>query len=335
MVQAKRMGDSVARTGRIMILAACAFTILAPLPAAASTIGATDPFEPVNRAFFGFHQMLDHILIRPAAVAYKRILPKPIRSGIAHVFSNLGEPAVFVNDVLQGHPKEATQTLTRFAGNTTFGLLGVFDIATHAGLPHHPNDFGITLARYGFKPGPYIFIPLAGPTTVRDAIGSVAGLVLNPLVILRYAGDGAFGATSVVGDGLQTRIDADDQLKALFAGATDPYASFRSYFLQNRQALVNGGRIDIEELPDFDAPDSTPAGASASTTPSTATPVPASGASTTAALESPAPLAPPADTATSGAASSGASASTLAAPVTPVTTVVSISAVGPAPVAQR
>jgi phospholipid-binding lipoprotein MlaA len=302
-----------------MLFAACAFTALAPLPAGASTIGSSDPFEPMNRAFFGFHQVLDHVLIRPAAVAYKRILPKPVRSGVAHVFSNLGEPAVFVNDVLQGHVKEATETFTRFAGNTTFGLLGVFDVATHAGLPHHSNDFGITLARYGVKPGPYIFIPLAGPTTVRDAVGSLASLAMNPLVLLRYAGDGAVGVTSVAGEGLQSRADADDQLKALFAGATDPYASFRSYFLQNRQALVKGGRIDIEELPDFDSPGAAAAGpAPASTTPTMAPP--SSNAPATTALASPLLSAPPPAASSSGAASSQGSSNASASALTAVTT---------------
>jgi phospholipid-binding lipoprotein MlaA len=324
--------DSVGRSGRIMVLAACASTILAPLPAMASTGGVSDPFEPMNRAFFGLHQMLDHILIRPAAVAYKRILPKPIRSGIAHVFSNLGEPAVFVNDVLQGHPKEATETFTRFAGNTTFGLLGIFDVATHAGLPHHPNDFGITLARYGVKPGPYIFVPLVGPTTLRDVIGSVAGLALNPLIVLRYTGDGAVGATGAIGDGLQTRVNADDQLKALFATATDPYASFRSYFLQNREAEVNGGRIDVEELPDFGAPDTASTGAGAAPSTTVPVPVPVASESATTALTSPAPSAPAAAvTATSGA---GLSASMLTAPATPAITTVATSVVGSASPAQ-
>ena len=325
-----RTRDSVGRNGRIVILAACAFALLAPASAMASTGAVSDPLEPMNRAFFGFHQMLDHILIRPAAVAYKRILPRPIRNGITHVFSNLGEPAVFVNDVLQGRGQQATETFTRFAGNTTFGVLGIFDVATHAGLPHHPNDFGMTLARYGFKPGPYIFVPLAGPTTVRDAIGSVAGLVLNPLVIMRYSGDGAVGATGVVGDGLQTRIDADDQLKALFASATDPYASFRSYFLQNRQAEVNNGRIDIEELPDFGTPDT---GASAASSepaaPSTPASVPASTASASMTLAAPAPVA-----ASANASMSTASASTLAAPSTPAMAAVATSVVGSAPLSQ-
>ncbi len=317
--------DSVGRNGRIVVLAACAFAVLAPLPAsAAASIGVSDPFEPVNRALFGFHQVLDHILIRPAAVAYKRIVPKLVRSGIAHVFSNLGEPAVFVNDVLQGRGKEATETFTRFAGNTTFGVFGLFDVATHAGLPHHPNDFGITLARYGFKPGPYIFVPLSGPTTVRDAIGSVAGLALNPLILLRYSGGDAVGATGAVGGGLETRIDVDDELKALFASATDPYASFRSYFLQNRQAEVNGGRIDVEELPDFGAPDAAPTGASAST----AAPVPApaptpSPASSVASTAPPAPSVPPAP-----ASASGSSPSTLSALATPAPIEVEASAIG-------
>jgi phospholipid-binding lipoprotein MlaA len=167
---------------------------------------------------------------------------------------------------------------------------------------------------------------------VRDASGSAAGLALNPLIFFRYAGDGAAGATGVAGDGLQMRIDADDQLKALFAGATDPYASFRSYFLQNREAEVNGGRIDIEQLPEFGAPETTSTGvASASTAPSTPAAVPASSGSETTAIPAPAPATPPAAT---GALASGASKSTLNAVAAPAMAAVAISVVGSATIAQ-
>ena len=136
-------------------------------------------------------------------------------------------------------------------GDSTFGLAGLIDVATPAGLPHHPNDFGITLARWGVGPGPYLVAPVLGPTTVRDAAGGVAGLALDPLVYARYPGAEAVGVTSVVAGGLQTRADADRDLKALYASATDPYASVRSYYLQNREAQINGGQIELRDLPNF------------------------------------------------------------------------------------
>lgn len=282
-------GSGGRREGRWAVLIVCTVALMSPLPAAAASHGISDPFEPMNRAFFALHQVVDHFIIRPAAVAYRRILPKPIRHGVANLISNLGEPSVFVNDVLQGHGKAATKTFTRFAGNTTFGLLGVIDIATPAGLPHHPNDFGITLARYGVGPGPYLFVPLAGPTTVRDAVGSAAGLALNPLIFFRYTGDETVGATKILGGGLQARSDADGDLKALFASATDPYASLRSFFLQNREAEISGGRIDIETLPDFGAQDASPSPATAlpPPAPEATPPAPSAAAPTSADLAAP------------------------------------------------
>ncbi len=241
------------RLGQALLVASVLVALAPGMAQAAATgvAGASDPFEGLNRAFFGVHQFLDRVLIRPAAIGYKRIVPGPVRRGLGNAISNLGEPAIFVNDILQGHGKKAGRTLARFAGNTTVGLAGLIDVATPAGLAHHPNDFGITLAHYGFKAGPYIFVPVVGPTTMRDAIGGAAGLVLNPLVYARYPGDAAVGATSVVAGGLQTRADADGELAALEASATDTYASFRSYFLQNREAEVTGGKLDVKTLPDF------------------------------------------------------------------------------------
>jgi phospholipid-binding lipoprotein MlaA len=278
------------RPRRILAPILCVIVLAFPAAAFATpSANAADPFEPMNRAFFGVHQMVDHYVIRPAAMAYTRLMPSVLRKGLAHMAQNLGEPAVFVNDVLQGRSTAAVKTLTRFTGNTTFGVLGFFDVATPAGLPHHPNDFGMTLARYGVAPGPYIFIPLAGPTTVRDAIGAAANLALNPLVFARYVGDDAIGGTQVVSNGLETRAEADSQLKALFASATDPYASFRSYYLQARQAEIFDGRIDIESLPDFG-----PSDAGAAATP--AAPTTSATASTPIAAETPAsnPVADPA-----------------------------------------
>lgn len=254
---------------RVVVLAVCAAAILAPIPASAAT---SDPFEPMNRALFGVHEKLDHYLIRPMAMVYERLLPKIVRKGLTHVFGNLGEPAVFVNDVLQGHPKAATHTLTRFVGNSTFGVLGLFDVATPAGLPHHDNDFGITLARWGVGPGPYLFIPVAGPFTVRDGVGEAVGLALNPLIYLRYAGDKSVAAATTIATGLQTRIDVDQDLRALYASATDPYASFRSFYLQNRESLINGGRIDLDTLPDFGPDPSAPPSATTDSMPGSAPP---------------------------------------------------------------
>lgn len=238
---------------RAALLVTASFAVFAAAPAHAATQKVTsDPFEGLNRAFFGLNAFLDRVFFRPAALTYKHVMPRPIRKGLDNAISNLGEPAIAVNDGLQGHGLKAAKTLARFASNTTFGLAGLFDVATPSGLPHHKNDFGITLARYGVKPGPYLFVPLIGPSTVRDAFGGAAGLVLNPLVYARYPEDDVVGAVSVIAGGLQARADADGDLKTIYASATDPYASIRSLYLQNRQSEVTGGKLDIQALPDFD-----------------------------------------------------------------------------------
>ncbi|WP_242146127.1 VacJ family lipoprotein [Sphingomonas sp. BAUL-RG-20F-R05-02] len=199
-----------------------------------------DPLEKLNRKLFSVHQFFDHLLFRPLAMAYKTIIPKIMRSGIRHVFSNIGEPVVFVNDVLQLKPKRAVRTLGRFAINSTIGVGGLVDVAKTKGfdLPHHSNGFGNTLGRYGVGPGPYLFLPFIGPSDFRD-IGSapVDGAVL-PLAIGFPFDRAEYQIPAGVVVGLDMRAEADGDLKALLGGAVDPYATLRSAFLQTRAAEV-------------------------------------------------------------------------------------------------
>jgi len=267
------------RAIRTTLLIACGVAVLS-LPAgraSAAVQGAettSDPFESVNRVFFAVHGFLDVVILRPLAIGYKRIMPRPIRTGLHNAISNLSEPVVAANDILQGHGKKAARTLTRFVGDSTFGIGGLFDVATAAGLPHHGNDFGITLAHYGVKPGPYLFIPLLGPTTVRDGFGSLVDIGLNPLTYARYNGDTEVGAVSVVAGGLDLRAAQDKNLKALEASATDVYASLRSFYLQNRQSAITGGKINLDALPSFDDPGAPPAATPAPSAMDPAAPAP-------------------------------------------------------------
>jgi phospholipid-binding lipoprotein MlaA len=198
----------------------------------------------VNGAF-------DFLLLRPAAMTYKRVMPRPIRTVLHNAISNIGEPVVAINDILQGHGKAARHTVTRFVTNSTIGLVGALDVATPAGMPHHNNDFGITLARYGVKSGPYLFLPILGPGTVRDGAGHLVDIGLDPMTWTRFTGSTALGYTRAIGGGLDQRAAADKQIKQLMATATDMYASIRSYYLQNREAQISGGKIDLETLPSF------------------------------------------------------------------------------------
>lgn len=205
---------------------------------------AGDPLESFNRANFRRHQTFDRSILRPAALGYRHLVPKPARAGIRNVFSNLGEPLVFLNYLLQLKIGKAVETAARFLINTGLGFGGVLDIARTPGvrLPHRPNGFGDTLGFYGVGPGPYLFLPFVGPTTLRDLIGGQAeGLVL-PLAVGTPFDRLEYQIPRGVLTGLDRRAEADDELQALFASAVDPYATLRSVYLQDRQGEIDGLR---------------------------------------------------------------------------------------------
>lgn len=199
-----------------------------------------DPLEGLNRKLFSIHTFFDRIVFRPVAMAYKAVVPKIIRGGIRHVFSNIGEPVVFLNDMLQLKPKRAVRTVARFAINTTIGVGGLVDVAKTDDfkLPHHSNGFGNTLGRYGVGPGPYLFLPFLGPTDFRDlGAAPVDGAVL-PVAIGFPFSRVEYQIPQGVLVGLDMRAESDSDLKALLGGAVDRYATLRSAFLQTRAAEV-------------------------------------------------------------------------------------------------
>jgi phospholipid-binding lipoprotein MlaA len=236
----------------MLLLVSSAVTALCAGAARAGT-DRVDPLEPMNRKFFDVQESLDRTFIAPLAHGFGKT-PFPLRAGLVNFGHNLGEPTIFVNDLLQGRLDMAARTLTRFVVNSTVGLAGLFDVAGHNHLKRHDNGFGTTLGRWGFKPGPYLFFPLVGPTTFRDAVGDLVDIPLNPLSYARYAHKAAIGIGTSVINGLGQRVESDQQLETIRATSTDPYASLRSYFLQNRQAEVTGKEVTIENLPSFDEP---------------------------------------------------------------------------------
>lgn len=215
---------------------------LAPRPAPAIRIrhqhAPGDPLEGLNRKLFAVHQFFDRILFRPAALVYKAIFPKIVRRGISHLFSNIAEPIVFVNDVLQLRPKRAAETMSRFIINSTAGIGGLLDVAKTADLPHRDNGFGNTLARYGVGPGPYLFIPFFGPGNFRDSLSTQIDGIVLPIGVGFPFNRAPYTFPSTVLPGLQLRIDSDSALKTLLGGAADPYATLRSIYTQNREAEV-------------------------------------------------------------------------------------------------
>lgn len=197
-----------------------------------------DPHEKFNRSMFGIQQKFDRAVFRPVARGYATIIPKFIRSGLRNLLRHIREPIVFLHDVLQLKPKRAVRTLGRFALNTTAGIGGLFDVAKAAKLPHRNNGLGNTLARYGVGPGPYLFLPLVGPTQLRDLFGGGADGLIYPIAIGSPFNRTDYQVSTAAISGLDLRAESDAGFKALLDGAADPYASLRSVYLQNRAAEI-------------------------------------------------------------------------------------------------
>lgn len=232
------------------VAAPVAVTSRAAAPAAAPAVASEarprhhrtkgDPLEGFNRTMFSIHQFLDRIAFRPIAMLYKTVVPKPLRTGIRHVFSNVGEPLVFANDMLQLKPKRAIKTIGRFLVNSTIGIGGVLDVAKtrEFNLPHHDNSFGTTLGHYGLGPGPYIFLPLVGPSDFRDFGAGIAQGQTYAFTIGTPFDRAEYRVSEAVLTGLDLRVESDGALKALLGGAIDPYATLRSAYLQDRAVSI-------------------------------------------------------------------------------------------------
>ncbi len=227
--------------------------------AAASSIVVEDPFEKLNRRGYALNNAIDRAVLRPLALGYSHGAPGFLQKALHNLVIELSEPIVFANDVLQLRINRAATTFTRFATNATVGVAGLFDPATKYGLLHHDNGFGTTLGRYGIQPGPYLFIPLLGPSNFRDVIGTAVDFYADPLSRIHYH-DRAYVQSGVwLISGIDTRANAEPDLERIEQMGTDPYATMRSLFMQNRQAEIHPGRgVNIETLPNFDEPESAP-----------------------------------------------------------------------------
>ncbi len=201
-----------------------------------------DPWEEWNRDVFAFNETLDKFALKPVAQAYRNVAPVFVDDVVTNVFSNLGEPFVVINDLAQGKFVQALSDTGRFLVNSTIGLLGVFDVASHIGLPKHTEDFGQTLGYWGVPSGPYVMLPILGPSTVRDAGGfAVDTFVLldaDPKVHAIKDSRAYYG--TVYAQYLDVRADLIPA-EGIISG--DRYSFIRSLFLQRRDFLVNDGQI--------------------------------------------------------------------------------------------
>lgn len=225
----------------LLALAGCATPPPASDPEALAEFRANnDPLEPANRTLYAANEWLDRAVTRPVAVEYRRAVPRPVRSGIRNVLNNIRSPVILFNDMLQGEPRRAGDTLGRFLLNTTVGVAGLFDVAdSWFGVPRHTEDFGQTMAVWGVGEGPYVFLPLFGPTNPRDLAGSTVDGSAN---LITWFGQGAVvdalrttrGAMSLV-DTREALIDPVDELRR---SSLDPYVTYRSAYRQRRQADI-------------------------------------------------------------------------------------------------
>ncbi len=235
-------------------LGACATT-----PATTNATAESDPYEGFNRQMFAFNQQVDTYALSPAATAYKTVTPVFARDRVGDFLSNLKEPVVFVNDVLQAEPDRAVDSFFRFTINSTFGIAGLWDAANHIGIEPHTEDFGQTLAVWGMESGPYLVMPLLGPTTPRDLFGTGVDVAFQPLTWIEFAGqpdlDTQIGIGRGVLGGLNARVEYDDQIDQLNA-QPEPYVALRRIYSSQRQADIrNGEPADsgtYDDLPDFD-----------------------------------------------------------------------------------
>jgi phospholipid-binding lipoprotein MlaA len=196
---------------------------------------AHDPLESSNRVIFRFNERVDEYAITPLTRAYRWVMPEPLRACVRRVFRNLKAPVYIANNLLQLRFRDAAETAAGFALNTTAGWAGLFDPGSEVGWESHPTDFGQTLGLYGTRSGPYLVVPLMGPTTLRDGIGDLVDRAFDPLTYLLGMSDLIFiGGSS----GFVTREANDEKLKALRESAIDYYAAMRSVYTQSRESRI-------------------------------------------------------------------------------------------------
>lgn len=211
----------------------------------------SDPLEVVNAKSFAAVQAADSAVVAPMARVYERGLPRPVRDGLHNFIGNLQEPVVAVNFLLQHRIGKAAETVARFTVNTVAGIGGLFDLARRKpiNLPHRENGFADTMGFYGVKPGPYLFLPLIGSTTVRDLAGYALDHAAMPFAIGGPLAKPAFTIPKGVVSALDSRVKMEDQLDAIHQ-AENPYLAMRDYYLKSRQDEIDALHTKRDKPPE-------------------------------------------------------------------------------------
>ncbi|MGM0450662.1 MAG: MlaA family lipoprotein [Pseudomonadota bacterium] len=205
-----------------------------------------DPWESFNRSIFAFNEVVDSNVARPVARGYNRVTPEPVNDGVTNFFSNISEPGNVLNSLLQGKGEAALISTGRFIFNTTFGLLGLVDVASYMELPEQDEDFGQTFGYWGVDTGPFLMLPFLGPSTVRDSAGmgvdyAVPDLMDEIETPERYYLYGLYGI-----DLRASLLRYEDQITG------DRYTFMRNAYLQRRQYQVNDGKVEDDPFADDD-----------------------------------------------------------------------------------
>ena len=218
----------------IALMAGCATT------QQTERVAKIDPFESMNRAVFTFNENADEYVIKPVAEAYQFVLPDFVRTGVTNFFSNIGDVFVAVNNLLQGKPGNAANDIGRFLVNSTIGILGLFDVATDAGLEKNKEDFGQTLGVWGVPSGPYVVLPLFGPSSVRDTAGLALDIKTDFILNSNQLNhDQKVGSTVL--RVVNQRANLLDASQLLEDAAFDKYSFLRDSYLQRRHNQVHDG----------------------------------------------------------------------------------------------
>jgi len=197
-----------------------------------------DPIEPINRGFFGLNEVLDTIAFKPISAVWNTVVPKPVRTGVSNVFSNLDDVFIGANHLLQGRGKDAMTDFSRVLINSTVGLGGLIDVASTQNLQKGEGDFGQTLGVWGVGPGFYMVLPLIGPSTARDTVGRAARVASDPRTYMADAWSYSLRGLEFV----QIRADNVGNSNLIDSSSLDKYAFVRNLYLQRRAAIVQSGR---------------------------------------------------------------------------------------------
>lgn len=221
------------------------------LPPGVEMPSSYDPWEPFNRRVHDLNNFIDRNFASPLARLYVKAIPRPVRLGVSNFFNNLGQPVSTINALLQGRPKDAGYSLLRFSVNTTLGVGGLFDVASRMKIPYRDEDFGQTLAVWGWRQSRYVELPIFGPRTVRDIVGMVGDAPLSPLPHIGQEKAQTALRTLQLAD-IRARLFSVDRMRE---GAADDYALYRDAWLQRRNYQIMSGIRGKQEQVDNNLPD--------------------------------------------------------------------------------